>query len=314
MTPAARIATFATVVAAVFVAATLAGAALEPSFEEPQPAHTEEDEMEIGQSHGKDGAARDALRSDAHTGGHSGGAVAGLAAAEAGYRLLPEHTTLPAGAGTYRFTIADADGHPVRDFEVEHERRMHLIVVRRDFTGFQHLHPRQAGDGAWETALTLPSAGTYRVFADFATGRESLTLASDLFVAGQFDPEPLPAPATTADAGDGYEVRLASAPPVAGKTTDARFTVTRDGRELAGVEPYLGADGHLVALRQHDQAFLHTHPEGKPGGSGTIRFAVEYPTAGQYRLYLQFKHGGKVRTAEFTQKAGSAHAEDDHGE
>jgi hypothetical protein len=94
-----------------------------------------------------------------------------------------------------------------------------------------------------------------------------------------------------------------------------RFTITRDGQELDSVEPYLGADGHLVALREHDQAFLHTHPEGTPGGRGPISFRVEYPSAGRYRLFLQFKHAGEVRTAAFTQRvtgsgAGGGEASD----
>ena len=44
---------------------------------------------------------------------------------------------------------------------------MHLIVVRRDLTGFQHLHPRQAADGAWSADSRSREAGAYRVFADF---------------------------------------------------------------------------------------------------------------------------------------------------
>ena len=36
----------------------------------------------------------------------------------------------------------------MRDFDVEHTKRMHFIVVRRDMTGFQHLHPTQAADGS----------------------------------------------------------------------------------------------------------------------------------------------------------------------
>jgi hypothetical protein len=33
-----------------------------------------------------------------------------------------------------------------------------------------------------------------------------------------------------------------------------------------------------------------------------VRFATELPSEGRYLLYLQFKHGGRVRTAEFTQE------------
>jgi hypothetical protein len=111
-------------------------------------------------------------------------------------------------------------------------------------------------------------------------------------------------------------VTIDSPTPAGGGTTPVRFTVTRDGRKLGSVEPYLGAGGHLVALREHDQAFLHTHPEGEPGGSGPISFGVEYPTPGRYRLFLQFKHRGEVRTAAFTQEVTTSAdgGEAEHGD
>jgi hypothetical protein len=237
-------------------------------------------------------------------------ALPGLAVAQSGYQLVPEQTELASGPdGRYAFRITGADGETVQDFDTEHERRMHLIVVRRDFENFQHLHPEQLADGSWTAEADLEQAGVYRVFADFATAGQSLTLATDLFVAGRFDPRPLPAPTRSADAGSGYEVALESSEPRSGAATPVRFSVTRDGQELDSVEPYLGADGHLVALRQHDQAFLHTHPEGEAGGPGPISFQVGYPTAGRYRLFLQFKHRGEVRTAAFTQDVADAGAE-----
>ena len=54
------------------------------------------------------------------------------------------------------FRILDAKGRPVRDFEVEQDKRMHLIIVRRDTQGFQHLHPRMDDDGRWSTPVRLP--------------------------------------------------------------------------------------------------------------------------------------------------------------
>lgn len=295
MTPAARIAGFAAVLAALFAVGAFAGAKIDPS---------------VG-----DGGPMEGMEGMGEMNGHGmsteepSGAVAppGLAVGEAGYRLVPERTTLGApGPAELRFRIVDRRDETVRDFDLEHTRRMHLIVVRLDFTDFQHLHPRQLGDGGWVAEADL-RAGTYRAFADFSTSGRSLTLGTDLFAPGRFEPEPLPAVSRTADAGDGYEVSLDAAAPGIG-TGLARFTVTRDGREVDSVEPYLGADGHLVALREHDQAFLHTHPEGKPGGAGPIAFQVEYPSPGRYRLFLQFKHDGVVRTAAFTQAAGGTAA------
>jgi hypothetical protein len=287
--PIAKITSFGAILAVVFAAATFAGARLDPDVSEPA-GHADDEAMAMG-------------------GHESGGeSVPGLAVAAGGFRLVPESTDLPADpAAEIEFQIVDDAGEPVTDFDVEHERRMHLIVVRRDFERFQHLHPRMSADGTWSATADLRAPGAYRVFADFAARGEAATLATDAFVAGPFEPRRLPEPELVAHAGDGYEVTIDTAEPVPGGVTDAEFTVSRNGRELDGVEPYLGADGHLVALRDHDLAFLHTHPEGEAGGPGPIRFGIEYPTPGKYRLFLQFKHRGEVHTGAFTQEVGDGH-------
>ena len=82
--------------------------------------------------------------------------------------LQLDHAELPPGErGELRFQIIAADGKPVRGYEVEHEKRMHLIVVRNDLTGFQHLHPKLGADGTLAHAGDDRGAGSYRVFADF---------------------------------------------------------------------------------------------------------------------------------------------------
>ena len=297
MSAAARIGGFAAILAAVFAAAAFAGAEIDPSVDESDT-HEEEAETMSAHNESKNGAS-------SHGAADPAAAPPGLAVAEAGLRLVPQSTSYrPSEEATYRFRIVDAEGETVRDFDVEHEREMHLILVRRDFEAFQHLHPRMLDDGTWEAVADLSEPGAYRAFADFASAGTSTTLATDLFVAGAFEPRSLPPVARTASAGDGYEVTLDSANPRPGGQTPVSFTVRRDGALVDSVEAYLGADGHLVALREHDQAFLHTHPEGDAGGSGPIRFDVSYPTAGRYRLFLQFRHAGEVRTAAFTQEVG----------
>ncbi len=259
------------------------------------------------------GGALDPLRDsgDGHGGGHGGEhvpvAVApaaehgppGLAVADDDLRLVADTTTLVRGATTrWSFRVVTADGVAVKDFEVEHEREMHLIVVRRDLSGYQHLHPRRGADGTWTVALELPEAGVYRAYADFTTGGRPSTLATDLFVAGAFAPRPLPAP-TPIDEAAGYRADLSAQGVAAGATADLSYDLTRNGQPLDRIEPYLGADGHLVALREGDLAFLHVHPE-QSGTAGTIRFGAELPSAGRYRLFLQFRHDGAARTVAHT--------------
>ena len=173
---------------------------------------------------------------------------------------------------------------------------MHLIVVRRDLTGFQHLHPTMNADGTWAVPVTLPEAGSYRVFADFKHDGTAQTLGSDLAVDGKASYRALPAQGSQART-DGYEVELAGGTSSAGAESELGFAVSRDG-EAVPVEPYLGADGHLVALREGDLAFLHVHPIET--GGGAIRFGTEFPSEGDYRLFLQFKDEGRVHTAAFT--------------
>ena len=300
-----RIAGFAALLAAIFGAASVTGAAIAPDVSEGGHETSEGSESETSE---------DIEASSDEP------AAPGLAVSEGGYTLIPQTTRIDRRFAPFRFRIGTQSGATLQRFDVEHERRMHLIVVRRDFEGFQHLHPRQLDDGGWKVDLALSQGGVYRAFADFATEGESVTLATDLFVPGRFEPSRLPPPTRDADAGDGYNVALDAAEARAGAAA-VRFVVSRRGRKLSSVEPYLGADGHLVALREHDQAFLHTHPEGEAGGPGPITYAVEYPSAGRYRLFLQFKHRGEVRTAAFTQvvradpdeDADTAGEESEHG-
>ncbi|WP_026361221.1 hypothetical protein [Amycolatopsis nigrescens] len=228
----------------------------------------------------------------------------GLASSRGGYTLTPTDTTLTAGtAQPFTFQITGPDGRPVTRFDVEHEKRLHLIVVRRDTAGYQHLHPELAADGTWTVPLNLPQAGSYRAFADFTpAGGEGMTLGVDLATAGSYQHVEYP-PARDASV-DGYQVRL-DGELIPGRSSKVTLSVTKDGRPVTDLQPYLGAYGHLVALRGGDLAYLHVHPDGAPGDGRTpagpaVTFYAEVPSAGTYRLFLDFQHAGTVRTAEFT--------------
>jgi hypothetical protein len=229
-----------------------------------------------------------------------GGAM-GVVVSDGSYTITP--ATFQAAPGeptTLSFRIVDRHGRVVRDgFEIEAQRRLHLIVARRDLTGYQHLHPTEASDGTWSTPISLPQSGAYRVFADFQRGGVKHVLAADLTVPGTYTPEPLPKPAAITTSA-GYTVTLEHEPLRAGKKGDLRFAITSDGRPVAGIQPYLGARGHLVALRQGDLAYLHVHPHDGRQPPGVIPFAADFPSAGSYRLFLQFQVAGAVHTVAFT--------------
>jgi hypothetical protein len=289
-----RLAAYAVGLVAVFAGSAAAGTVVGPVGAAPRD-HAGTD----GAAHNQHGDANKPVE-----------APKGLQVSQDGYTLVPALTSLPsAKPSTYAFRIAGPDGKPVTRYTPTHDKQLHLIVVRRDLDGFEHVHPTMSADGTWQVGLSLRAGpGTYRIFADFAPeDGEALTLGTDLVVAGDQRPRLLPAPAATATV-DGYTVTL-DGRLAAGTSSALTLTVRKDGRPATDLQPYLAAYGHLVALRQGDLAYLHVHPDGEPGDGRTepgpaIKFHAEVPTTGTYRLYLDFKHADIVRTAEFTATAG----------
>jgi hypothetical protein len=237
----------------------------------------------------------------------------GLLVSQDGYTLTLADDALPAGPATpLAFRVLGPDGHAVTAYDESHDQDLHLIAVRRDLTGFQHVHPALGADGVWTTPLAL-TPGTWRLFADFVPSADGTnrTLGADLAVAGQYEPAPLPAESRTTEV-DGYTVTL-DGELVAGEESELTLSVSRDGRPVADLQPYLAAYGHLVVLRDGDLAYLHVHPAGEPGDGQTrpgpdITFFTTAPSAGTYRMFLDFRHGDVVHTAGFTVSAG-AHEE-----
>jgi hypothetical protein len=215
-----------------------------------------------------------------------------------------------AGTTTVAFRVLGPDGAPVTDYTQDHGEDLHLVAVRADLSGYQHVHPDRAPDGTWRVPLTL-TPGTWRLVADTtpAAADEDLALTADLQVAGTYDPQPLPGPAPVAEV-DGYTVVL-TGELTAGAESELTFSVSRDGRPVVDLQPYLGAYGHLVALREGDLEYLHVHPvedaHVAPAPGPHVAFAATAPSAGTHRLFLDFRHGDAVHTAAFTvQVTGTA--------
>lgn len=243
-----------------------------------------------------------------HSQGHETSAPAaapagagGLQIAQDGYRLDLASTVLStADTAPFTFKVISPHGNPVTAYTTAHEKDLHLIVVRRDLTGFQHVHPVLGDGGVWSVPLKVGQPGQYRVFADFqpAARDKGLVLGADATAPGDYQPRPLPKPSRTTTV-DGYTVTL-DGDLVAGTSSKLTLTVSKDGQPVTDLQPYLGAFGHLVALRDGDLAYLHVHPEESSTAGPQIVFYAEVPSAGSYGLFLDFQHQGSVRTAAFT--------------
>ncbi|MEV0155890.1 copper resistance protein CopC [Micromonospora sp. NPDC050686] len=248
----------------------------------------------------------------AGTGAHShpgdGGAdqtqPAGTTVSAAGYTLEPVRRSQPAGAGVdYRFRIVGADRRAATRFTVVHDKPLHLIVVGRDLSGYQHLHPTMAADGTWSVPLRLARAGSYRVYADFSVtvaggGPLPLVLGVDHHVPGAHAPAALPPPQPQASTGP-FTVAMEGTPTV-GVSVPLLFRVGRTGASgPVSLERYLGTYGHLVVVREGDLGYVHVHPEPELL-DGAVKVWLTAPSAGRYRAFFDFQVDGTVHTASYT--------------
>ncbi|NNN28996.1 hypothetical protein HLK59_01235 [Streptomyces sp. S3(2020)] len=283
-----KISAFAAALAATFGTAYGVGQGIDPLVTESAP--------EPHASH-EEAAAEGAAASPA----------GGLQVSEGGYALDLRTPSVTAGQRSdLRFVIRDSAGRAVTAYERENTKELHLIIASRDLGTYRHVHPARGADGTWSIPVELPRAGGYRVLADFTPakkGAENLTLGADLAVAGAYEPRRLPEATRTVDV-DGYQVRLTGGL-TPGTGSELELTVARDGRPVTDLQPYLGSYGHLVALRSGDLAYLHVHPHGRPEPGPDVSFEATAPSSGTYRLFLDFKHDGQVRTAAFTVTAGA---------
>jgi len=224
----------------------------------------------------------------------------GTSASADGLTLRIETPELSAGRPSdWTLEVLESEGMPVTEFERDQTKLMHLIVVRDDFTGYQHLHPVLNSKGEFKLPVTLAQPGTYRAIADFTTGAKRYPLGVDVTVPGRVQQVPLPLPSRRATV-DGYTVTLADGSMAAGSEERLTFTVERAGEPVTGLQTYLGAYGHLVALRKPDLAYSHIHPVAHDAEAGTITFDATFPSAGTFRLFLQFRAERAVHTVAFT--------------
>ncbi|GAB3741273.1 hypothetical protein GCM10027598_71860 [Amycolatopsis oliviviridis] len=235
----------------------------------------------------------------------------GLSEAESGYRF--ERITTPAVRGPevpVAFRILGPDGKPVTRFLDNQTKQMHFFAVRDDMNVFQHVHPTLAGD-TWHTSLALTDGGAFRMFAEFVPldtkdPKHPVVLGVPFAVPGDTSFAPVPAPAGDTVTSTGYRVERAGGEtriPLM-RAQVLRFAIRGpDGAPVTAVDPYLGANGHMTGFHTMLLSATHLHPVQQAGVAlvdGELTFHSLFSERGEYRLFLEFSHGGRVHTAAIT--------------
>ena len=201
-----------------------------------------------------------------------------------------------------KLMIHQADGTIVREFDIVHEKIVHLIMVRDGLDEFAHVHPAVDDQGNLTVTHTFVKAGTYRLFADYKPQGKAASVASgEIEVSGE--PAPPAALAVNAPgkvAADGLVAQIELQNAKAGQESEIRFRLANEsGQPIDDLQPYLGARGHLVVLSADGTQYVHAHPMDAPTAANEVVFMSHFPAAGTYKGWAQFREAGQVRTVPF---------------
>jgi hypothetical protein len=204
----------------------------------------------------------------------------------------------PGENATLTFRVLNPETNkPVEHFEIVHEKLMHLFVVSENLEFFAHLHPVPQADGSFRLPVQFPYGGMYRLLADFyPSGSVPQLAVATLFVSGSCPPAHLaPSLAPSKSANLTASLRMDPEQPLAALETKLFFTLN----PAEGLEPYLGAWGHMLVASADLIDMLHLHPFLVTPGTG-VQFNIVFPRPGLYRIWTQFQRNGVVNTVVFT--------------
>jgi hypothetical protein len=197
-------------------------------------------------------------------------------------------------------------GAMIEHFQIVHEKSIHLFIVSEDLEYFSHEHPDLGSDGVFRLGTRLPKPGTYKLLADFFPDGGTPQLISDVITTAGYKRGILqsfakPAPDLVPKDGANMDVELTLDPPqpLAGKKAMLFFRL----KPAYGLEPYLGAWGHMLAASNDLVDTIHTHPiyvTDPTPGEKQVQFNIFFPREAIYRVWVQFQREGKVNTVQFT--------------
>lgn len=201
--------------------------------------------------------------------------------------------------------------------DIQHDKKLHLIVVSKDLSYFDHIHPEFQASGSYDINVLAKGAnytngrfhnetkfeqgGDYVLFADYVPSGASHQLERiELNVSGTPYKAQKYTTAKTVSITDGYEVSLV---PEGGKffnegTSHISGIIKKDGKEILAdtFENYLAAKAHVVVISEDSQNYLHVHPEVV---NGRLDLHTTFGKPGIFRGWMQFQTNGQVHTADF---------------
>lgn len=185
---------------------------------------------------------------------------------------------------------------------VVHEKKIHLIIVRKDLSTFYHEHPEYTAEGNYRAPFTFAKGGDYVLFQDYTPagsghqlGRQPVTVQGPKYTPVKFSKDQMQW------SQDGYQATLSfDKDSKVGQLLAMKINLTKGGQPVTDLDNYLGALGHVVVISEDTERYLHVHPNDQADKGPNIGFNTSFEAPGLYRVFLQFNHAGQIHTGNFT--------------
>jgi hypothetical protein len=214
-----------------------------------------------------------------------------------------------------------------------------FLIREPGLDAIAHLHPLRVQPLVFDAPLPALPEGRYRIYADIThengfaqTLTDTVSVpASTAAPSALGDPDDSFAaavPLGSGDLGDGYSlVREDDEVLEAQREHALQFRIRNASRAEVVPEPYMGMAAHAVITRDDGAVFIHLHPTGtismaaqalfrrREAGVAAeadphaghvmepvdahLTFPYAFPRSGRYRLWVQVKVDGRVRTAAY---------------
>ncbi|EIJ79956.1 hypothetical protein PB1_06322 [Bacillus methanolicus PB1] len=206
--------------------------------------------------------------------------------------------------GTFiQLKIMNNNGKPIEKFDINHEKLLHLIIISKDLSYFNHVHPEYKGNGMFEIRNDFPAGGEYKLIADFKpSGGNSMTKMEWVQVEGkQAQLHPVTVDQSLEKSVDGKRVTLSMDSLEANKEVTLKFFILdeKTNQPITDLEPYLGSIGHVVVLSDDGERYLHVHALEGQGSGPEALFETEFPKSGVYKIWGQFQKDNQVFTVSY---------------
>jgi hypothetical protein len=199
--------------------------------------------------------------------------------------------------------IQDKEGKPIDKFDINHEKKMHLIVVSKDLSYFNHIHPEYKGKGEFVVTTQFPDSGDYKLFADYVPTGSSATSQSKWVTVDGTTPELAKITPETnfVKTVNDIDVTLTFDHLMAGMDLNLKFNMVdaKTKKPVTDLQPYLGAVGHVVIISADAEQYIHVHPTDEKAKGPDAQFMTQFPKSGVYKIWGQFQRNGETFIVPF---------------